>query len=692
MHDIFDEYKIAFLEETQEHLTRLNDDLIALEKNPADTGLINSIFRVLHTLKSSAAAVGFNELSSFAHRAEDIMQQIRNRQRKITPKIVNLLFQVFDKIQLFINQVQSGQSDKQIFSDTLQQLMVYKSRQRRTPPRKLKVPSASISGQLPDEIQTYLHQISEKNKILYEILVQIDQAEPIKWLRAELVINHAKKLGDLISIIPDKSTFQSDSFEGQFTLFLASRQKAETIQKKITIDLMEVTEIQTIIQDDNSTGEHSSSLQIEDHKKPLNYYQSNKSTTTIRVPVKKLDNIMHLVGELVVANSALRILEGQIRHIHHDDEISHEMNLITDKFAKLSTALQSRVLKTRMLPIHILFNQYSRIVRDLSQNESKKIDLLISGGETELDKKVIDAMGDPLTHLIRNAVDHGIESTLERKKKGKPTHGTIRLSAAQAGNHIVISIKDDGKGLNLDKIRKKAIEKGFIKETMAAAMTSSEIMNMIFEPGFSTAEKVSSVSGRGIGLDVVNNIISGLNGTVQIESVPDQGTEFFITLPLTLAVSTVISVEAGQSRYGIPINDIRETIKVPENTFKTRQCIQALNWGNRVIPVLGLDQILDNKQARLPKDIHGNVPIIIVQYREREVGLVVDRILGKQEIVMKPLEEHYKSIRGISGAAILGDGAVILITDVLGILQIVRDIEGKNRKSNLVIKENLEPC
>jgi two-component system chemotaxis sensor kinase CheA len=400
---------------------------------------------------------------------------------------------------------------------------------------------------------------------------------------------------------------------------------------------------------------------------------------------------MHLVGELVVANSALRKLERQIQSVHRDDTIAHEMNLMVDKFAKLSTSLQSRILKTRMLPIRTLFNQYNRVVRDLSMKEDKDIELIIEGEETELDKKVIDAMGDPLTHLIRNAVDHGIETPADRRRQGKPGQGTIHLTAAQSGHHIVISIKDDGKGLDVQKIREKVIERGFMSLDLANEMSDTDIMNVIFEPGFSTADQISSVSGRGVGLDVVNNTISSLNGSIQIESHPGEGTEFIIHLPLTLAISTVIVVESGETFYGIPISEIRETVKIPASEINSRKAIHILKWADRVIPVLSLDQIMEGSRKNdLKMDAHGNISIIIVSYRDREIGLIVDRIIGKQEIVMKPLEEHYKSIRGLSGAAILGDGTVILISDVLGILQIARDIEEKEKqnKKNRVSKEN----
>ncbi|MBN1782468.1 chemotaxis protein CheA [bacterium] len=683
MHDIFDEYKIAFLEETLEHLHQLNDDLIALEKNHNDSKLIDSIFRVMHTLKSSAAAVGYDDLGIFAHQAEDLVQQIRNKTLKITQQIVNVLFQAFDTIQNYIDAVQSGDNiSENHFENVLSHI------KKSTSHKKQGTRKPDISGSAaaaspenwPKSLIEAVKKLQGSRQHCYEIRIEIDPAEPLKWLRAELVINHALKTGKIIHISPDKSTFQSDSFTGTFTLFLVTDKSAAIVRKKMSIDLINITTFKNVSVDDSAASDKTR-RETGDEQSSFTQIKSGSSTNTIRVPVRKLDQIMHLAGELVVANSSLRILEKKIREIHRDDAVYHEMNQIVETFAKLSTALQSRILKTRMLPIHTLFNQYHRVVRDLSLKESKEIDLIIRGEETELDKKVIDAMGDPLTHLIRNAVDHGIETPEKRMKSGKPRRGMIELSASQAGNHVIISVKDDGRGLDLEKIKSVAVKEGYFEEAIASELLPRDVFNVIFEPGFSTAEKISSVSGRGVGLDVVNNIISSLNGSVQIES-SDQGTEFIITMPLTLAISTVIVVEAGKSAYGIPISDIQKTIKVPANLLKSRASIQALNWSNQIIPIMALSQILDSESRKLPVDIHGNVSVIVVKYRDREIGLIVDNILGKQEIVMKPLEEHYKAIRGISGAAILGDGTVILIADILGMLQIVREVEENVKKKH----------
>jgi two-component system chemotaxis sensor kinase CheA len=671
MHDVFDEYKIVFLEETQEHLSELNNDLIALERNNGSVELIDRIFRVLHTLKSSAAAVGFDQLSQFAHLAEDLVQQIRNRQKKASPDIVNLLFHVFDNIQ---NYLQNPVDQFDPFKETIRRLKSQGCKSRIHTAHAASNTASQPIDSLPEQVAGFLKQRGNKKKKVVRISIQIDPAEPIKWLRAELIINHASRLGKILFIQPEKSSFQTQSFNGLFSIFLSTDQPDEKIKTRITTDLMQIQSFISLTHSDEKTTAPVRQIQSTENGESLQG-KPLISNNTIRVPVKKLDNIMHLVGELVVANSALRILERRIQQVHTDDDISHDMNLIVEQFAKLTNSLQSRVLKTRMVPIRTIFNQFNRVVRDLSMKESKEIDLIVRGEETELDKKVIDVIGDPLTHLIRNAVDHGIETPAERKAKGKSDHGTIYLSAAQTGNHIVISIRDDGRGLDMNKIRNKAVSSGLVKKDAADQLPDSEILNVIFKPGFSTADRVSAVSGRGIGLDVVNNVINSMNGSVQIETNPDQGSEFIIHLPLTLAISTVIVVEAGRSHYGIPINDIRETIKIPAGTFRTNRACHTLNWANRLIPVLRLDYIMDGDRQHLPADSHGNVSVIVVSFRDRELGLIVNQIVGKQEIVMKPLEEHYRAVRGLSGAAILGDGTVILITDVFGIMQIVRDIE-----------------
>lgn len=677
MHDIFDEFLNAFIDESEEHLTELNDCLIALEQDPKNRGLVDGLFRVMHTLKSSAAAVGLNNLSMLAHAAEDLVQLLRNGQLLPTPEVIDLLFKVSDRCVNFIEAAKAGDDSSSDAKDLLEVLrtLAPDDFQNKSNPQEEINESRII---IPEEVAPSIDQALNDNKKVFEISVSIDPNEPIKWLRAELLINHLLKLGDIIHLDPARETFQTETFSGHFALIYITDQESETIHKTVTIDLVR-SKIHAIENSDSNFSSPEKIQTLEEKKVARGEEETSSrnftSTNSIRVPVNKLDELMHAVGELVVTNSGLKILENRLKEHLTDDTLSHDLNQLIDKLMKVSAGLQRNVLKARMLPLHGTFNQFKRVVRDLAKKEGKEINLVINGADSELDKKVIDAIADPLTHLVRNAVDHGIESPDVRQKAGKATRASIELTASQAGNHILITVKDDGRGIDIDRVKTLAIEKNLLDKTLKDSLSDSDILGVLFEPGFSTAEKVSSVSGRGVGLDVVNNVIGSLNGSVSIQSKPGQGTEFIITLPLTLAISTVIVVESSNNLYGIPISDIRESIKVKKEQIQDRECVKAVQHGNRIIPVIGLQAILDNEEDLIPVDVHGEVRVIIVSYKDRELGLIVDNILGKQEIVLKSLEENYRSVRGLSGAAILGDGNVILVMDILGVIQILKEVE-----------------
>ena len=681
MHDIFGEYKIHFLEEAEEYLESLNGDLIAFEKDPSDRRLINNLFRIMHTLKSSAAAVGMDAFSEFAHDAEDLIQQFRSGSIKVDKDIIDILFAVFDEMKSCITLAwEEREAEVDFTSLTNRMHNLYKKK------GKGKTDSSPTNTELIQE-ETFLLSSKEKSLIQKEknqpflIHVQIDSAEPIKWLRAELILNHMMGKGKIIRIIPEKSQFQSNQFAGHFSVVLTSSSKPPAIEKAITIDLVKLIRIEPIKDINLPIEHHVKHILVKPDAKQEKIQQSVSnsqvkqinSENSIRVSIQKLDELMHLVGELVITNSALKFLEKRLNDRMQHDPLIHEMNILNDKLIRTSADLQRGVLKTRMLPVDMIFNQYKRVVRDLSKKEKKEIDLIIKGKETEVDKKVIDILHDPLTHLIRNAVDHGIETPAERIKKNKPPRAHIELIAEQSGNHILITIKDNGRGIDLESVKNKAIQKGIINRSQAQSITENELLNTLFQPGFSTSEKVSSMSGRGVGLDVVNNAVKELNGTVHVQTQVGLGTEFLIVLPLTLSIITVIVVESNKHRYGIPVNDIRETIKIPEKEIENRECVRAVKLDDQIIPVIGLNDALENQHNPLPKGKYGLIPIIIISYKDKEIGLIVDKILGKQEIVLKSLEKNYKSIQGLSGAAILGDGSVILVIDTIKVIQIYKE-------------------
>ena len=388
---------------------------------------------------------------------------------------------------------------------------------------------------------------------------------------------------------------------------------------------------------------------------------------------------MHLIGELVISNSGLKIVEETIANRFKDQKTNTELSSVTDKLINISSELQNSIMKTRMLPISSIFNQFNRIVRDLSKKENKNIELIIEGGDTEMDKKVIDSIGDPLMHLVRNSIDHGIEIPTDRKKNKKSPQGTIILSAAQSGNHIVLSITDDGKGIDIERVKEKAVKKGFITRHAAEDITRQQLLNLIFEPGFSTSEKVSSVSGRGVGLDVVKSTVGKLNGTVEIETKKGSGTEFIITLPLTLAITSVIMIRVEGDNYAIPITEIEETLRLNNDEIQTLQGIKAIKLRDEVLPIINLDSIFNKTKLTQIEELEKEkkLSVVVVSYRGKKTGLIVDKVIGKQEIVLKPLEEHYQSLEGLSGAAILGDGKILLIIDVAGVINIIKDTSEK---------------
>ncbi len=721
MDDIMKEYKELFLEEAEEYIIALNDSLIALEKEKNSRELIDNIFRVAHTIKSSAAAVGYNDLSKLSHKAEDLMQQIRSGEKIVTTPIVDALFEVFDIIKEYVECVKNdekieididGMIKKLVNIISKSNIKDIKSSKKKKKDKTANEKQKEISIELNEYEQKLIEQAEKQGNETYLLNIEVDPREQLKWLRAELLINNIKKISEIVKIMPDKEEFISNDFNGLFSVIIVTKEDQDNISNKIRIDLIKDIIVKPFkIADAVNKKEGKKSGQskkkgkankIEDKKSmekeqeiqtgneteeqpPLGpggendkKHQITGSGDTIRVPVKKLDELMHLIGELVITNSGLKILEQKVADLYKDNIISSDMSSVTDKLINISSELQNSIMKTRMLPISNIFVQFSRIIRDIAKDEKKEIELIINGADTELDKKLIDLIGDPLMHLVRNSVDHGIEHPADRIKKGKAPKGTIILSASQSGNHILLSIKDNGKGIDVDKIKEKAVSKGFSTKSALNEMDEKQILNFIFEPGFSTSDKVSTVSGRGVGLDVVKTVVGKLSGTVEVETEVGKGTEFIITLPLTLAITSVIMINSNNNTYAIPISDIEETIKVKMQDIQSIQGVKAIKLRNTILPLVNLNNVFENKSnigdiGNL--DDNKSLSVVVAVYRKRKLGLIVDRVIGKQEIVLKSLEEHYQVIEGLSGAAILGDGKIILVVDILGVLNLIRKLE-----------------
>lgn len=692
----FNEFRKTFIAETEEHLLILNEHLIAMEKNKKKKEHIDTIFRVLHTIKSSAAAVELNDLAGYTHTAEDLVQNIQNDKIQLDIVIIDLLFEIGDQLQQYINMVKKKQESVIDLDPAIDKINKINSEWHVNKTKSTRI-TKSVKQQekfrLTKKHKALISREKKKGEICYAIGFEIDPQEQIKGLRARLITNHLKDFSQLVACFPDEKTIMSKIFDGRFSLILLTNKKSAQIKKMVDVDLIKTFQIHKVI----DTGKFirlvkkTEIQEVSAESKEVNEGNSSgmdplSTSQTIRIPVKRLDNLLHLVGELAIINSGLKIQEKKLQDLSGAGDIYHEMNLLTDNLIKISSDLQNGVMKARMIPVSMLFNQFKRIVRDLSRKENKDIDLIIQGGETELDKNVIDTICDPLMHMVRNAVDHGIETSKERRKKGKSDRGIVTLSAAQSGNHIIISLQDDGQGIDIDKVKDFALQKGLMDEDHIDEIGTAEIIKYIFEPGFTTTRKVSAVSGRGIGLDVVKTGIKSLNGSIQVSTDSGKGTEFRIILPLTLAITTVVVVESNANLYAVPILDIQESIKIKPSDINDKECVKVIQYRDEVLPVINLRDLFQKEDGISENKGNEYIPVLVIRVMNNKVGIMVDRVLSKQDVMLKPLETHYRSVKGISGAAVLGDGRIILVLDTL---QVLSDFIDKKQVTSMELKSSV---
>ncbi len=716
------EYQDIFLEEADEQLQELNSNLLKLEKDPNNIEIINDIFRTAHSLKSSAGFVGLNELSNLAHKMENLLQGIRDGMLRVTPEIINIIFKCFDVINSIIETVASGEQPTHDLSriiEEIQRLGNPGQSVKETKPVKQKEKTPGI-------IKTNVHLLdlndNDKNEIFNRLSeggrccilnISIDKTAQMKWVKAQLILGNLGRIGKVIKTEPSPGDLSDDDPDSKMKIIFCTDRNNEFIKNACDIDLINRVECINIIT--SRTG-NAITLQVADslvfigtaepsteivsfpgivyepvqiaEDKALHSDESDESddydiseiqfgrrmtdradtdkkkaaaTKTVKVSIEKLDQLLNNVGELVIANSGFFRIYEELRKITGDKSIVNEFKNRMEGMSRIAKDLQTGIMKTRMVQIGQIFNRFKRLVRDLTKEFKKEIELVIKGEDTELDKKVIDAIGEPLLHLIRNAVDHGVETTAMRKEMGKSETAKITLNAYQGGNHILVEVSDDGKGLDIEKIKKKAIDRGLVNIETVANMDSSEIFNFIFSPGFSTADKVTDLSGRGVGMTVVKQIVSELNGAVTIETEPGMGTRFILTFPLTLAIIPAIMVRVQKELYAIPLSDVVETIKISTSDITTIEGHEVINLRGEILSLLRLNQFIKIKSS-LKTD--SKIPVVVVGYGNRKIGLIVDFLEGKLEIVIKSLEQNYKTIEGLAGASILGDGSICLILDI----------------------------
>jgi two-component system chemotaxis sensor kinase CheA len=717
------EYQDIFLEEADELLQELNKNLLELERNPDDEEIINNIFRAAHSLKSSAAFVGLNDLSDLAHRMESLLQGIRDKTNTITSEVVDVIFKCFDTISEVIELVSSGVEPNQNLRPLIDRINNVNENSKvasgaepvsAAKPSKAKtapVLKTTFSFSESDEIKKAL----SDGMACYEITVIIEEAAQMKWVKGQLIAANLEKDGNIVKTFPSLDDMSSDETISAIKIILLTYRNAHQVYKGCDIDQIEKIEIRditSVLKDEKLLLKIGSPIQVDKQNNgdvaPADYtsvemdsddYDNNTYTNefaiddstdpdeseediferrrgekhvdqdrrkapmlkTVKVSVDKLDLLLNNVGELVIANSGFYRLYEEIRKYAGNKAISSEFKNRMEQMSRIAKDLQTGIMKTRMVPIGQVFSRFNRLVRDLAKEHNKNLELIIKGEDTELDKKVIDVIGEPLLHLIRNAVDHGIETPEERLKLGKAETATITLNAYQGGNQIFVEISDDGKGLDIQAIKSKVIEKKISTAEILANMDDADIYNFIFIPGFSTAKKITDISGRGVGMNVVKETVNELNGNVSIETEKSMGTRFVLTFPLTLAIIPAIMVKVRREVYAIPLSDVIETIKISQSDIATIEGHEVINLRGEILSLLRLNEFVGLKSALAANQ---KIPVVVVGYGNRKIGLIVDFLEGKMEIVIKSLEHNYTNVEGLAGASILGDGSICLILDI----------------------------
>lgn len=658
------QYLDVFLEECKEHLGNLNQQLLVLEKNPGDLAALNEIFRAAHTLKGMSSTMGYEDLADLTHHMEDVLSDLKEGQLQADSYVVDTLFQCLDRAQLIIDQIESSGTADYDNQDLIEILSKIKDGHYSDAiPVSEERPQLNVKNELEASFDfalnaydlTVLKEAVLKEYHIIALRIAVDPGSLMKSVRAFMVFKALEDDCEVLKSIPAVPELEDGKFDQTFDLIVITQLPVDVI-----IDRLEhISEVRVdsyqVLDVDQLTVSRPKEVEIQtkdQSEETTDIKKSHKTKQTVRVDIDRLDNLMNLVGELVMHKGRL----GQIATSRKIVELNETMEQID----RISTDLQSVVMKVRMVAIEQVFNRFPRMVRDLAKDLNKEIEFLLEGKETELDRTVIDEIGDPLIHLLRNAIDHGIEAPAVRAANGKPRLGTIILRARHEGNNVYIEVEDDGAGIQTDRIRQKAIDRGLIGSKEAEEMTNEEAIELLFSPGFSTAENVTDISGRGVGLDVVKSKIESLNGEMQVESKPGEGTRFKIKLPLTLAIIQALMVSVRDEIYAIPLSSVNETTILLQEEIKMIQNQEVMVLRGNVLPLYRLDNLLEVPGESQSEELY----VVVVRKGDKQVGLVVDTLIGQQEIVIKSLGKVLAGIPGIAGAIVAGDGNVRLILDI----------------------------
>ncbi|EJC08542.1 chemotaxis histidine kinase/response regulator CheAY2 [Helicobacter pylori] len=653
-----------FLIEAFEMNEQLDQDLVELEHNPEDLDLLNRIFRVAHTIKGSSSFLNLNILTHLTHNMEDVLNRARKGEIKITPDIMDVVLRSIDLMKTLLVTIRDTGSDtnngkENEIEEAVKQLQAITSQNLEG------AKETSGAKETPKEIKEEIkEEVKEKAK------------EEVKANKTPTAENSASDnpLADEPDL--DYTNMSTEEVEAEIERLLNKRQEADKerrAQKK-----QEAKPKQEVAPTKEAPKtETPKAPKTETKAKAKADTEENKAPSigveqTVRVDVRRLDHLMNLIGELVLGKNRLIRIYSDVEERYDGEKFLEELNQVVSSISAVTTDLQLAVMKTRMQPVGKVFNKFPRMVRDLSRELGKSIELIIEGEETELDKSIVEEIGDPLIHIIRNSCDHGIEPLEERRRLNKPETGKVQLSAYNEGNHIVIKISDDGKGLDPVMLKEKAIEKGVISERDAESMSDREAFNLIFKPGFSTAKVVSNVSGRGVGMDVVKTNIEKLNGIIEIDSEVGVGTTQKLKIPLTLAIIQALLVGVQEEYYAIPLSSVLETVRISQDEIYTVDGKSVLRLRDEVLSLVRLSDIF---KVDAILESNSDVYVVIIGLADQKIGVIVDYLIGQEEVVIKSLGYYLKNTRGIAGATVRGDGKITLIVDVGAMMDMAKSIK-----------------
>lgn len=658
------DYLDVFIDESNEHIKVLYDQLMQLENNAQDSGIIDEIFRAAHTLKGMSATMGYSDLANLTHRMENIFDGIKYDRITVNTVMLDVMFKAVDHLNEMMEDISSGGKGEKNIGQVVSLLGSIENGEQVTAFPENNKAKEDVSKLGPgfalDEFElSILNEAIERGYANFEITITLREDCLLKGARVFMVFEVLEELGEVIKSVPSVSDLEEENFDKSFSLIFVSRTNKEEIKEKIN----KVSELESIVvhafsidhynkEQENKIQPETKSNEAQPKSKANGSVKTNKKKT-IRVNIDRLDILMNLFEELVIDKGRLEQISNELNHKNLQDTVEH--------MSRVSSDLQDIIFTMRMVPIDHVFNRFPRMIRQLARDLHKNVAIDITGEDTELDRTVIDEIGDPLVHLIRNAIDHGIEQPEERAAKGKPEQGIIKLEAYHSGNHVFIQISDDGAGINKEKVLKKAITNGVINQEQSLLLNDSQVFELIMESGFSTAEAVSDISGRGVGLDVVKTTIESLGGSITIDAQSDKGSVFTIQLPLTLTIVSVLLIELQKEKYAVPLSNIIETAIVHKDQIKSLHTKKVIDFRGNIVPLVFLNDIFSVSESEPASNDY--VSIVIVKKGDKLTGLVVDSFIGQQEIVLKSLGNYLNQTFAISGATILGDGEVALVID-----------------------------